>query len=415
MKALCSFQSLVIILLSIPCLACPPEPPVASIDMVSPSTIYVGQTISFEGSGICPESGDIEEYQWVFPPQAYCIQGDKSPTAQCKFSPAGQYQIKLYVKSSTGLWSQEPASPNDNWQVTVTVNAATGSVWYVKPDGDDDQDGQSWASAFRCIQTAIDSASDGHEIVVASGDETTPAVYYEQLDMRGKSLHVHSEDPDELLGEWELTESTIIDAQKQGTAIIFRGNEMELISEEANIEGFTITGGFPAGEEIALHLELDETEGTTATDSSGKQRDGTLVNDPEWTTGYMGGALEFNGADEYVEVEEYKGIVGRVPRTCCTWIKTNSDQPGIILSWGAEQAGQKWTFRVEGSGKLGVGVWDGYINSTATVNNDQWHHVAAVLNNDDRPDVSEILLYIDGNLETNTYVSNSQSVDTAAS
>lgn len=133
-----------------------------------------------------------------------------------------------------------------------------------------------------------------------------------------------------------------------------------------------------------------------------------------WIAGKVGNALAFDGANDYVEVTGYQGIAGNASRTCCAWIKTTAVQQGNIISWGTGQNGQKWMFRVEPNGTLAVGVYGGYVCTTATVNNDQWHHVAAVLNNDGSPSVNEIQLYIDGILKS-TNASTSQAVDTQIS
>jgi hypothetical protein len=166
---------------------------------------------------------------------------------------------------------------------------------------------------------------------------------------------------------------------------------------------------------LVNHWKFDESMGNTASDSAGSQN-GVLRNmtDTSWVYGRTGKALAFNGIDDYVEVPGYKGILGTQSRTCCAWIKTTTTQQGVILSWGADQNGQKWTFRVESNGTLGVGVWGGYINSTATINNGQWHHIAAVLNDDGSPSVNEILLYIDGVFQ-NTTANSTQLIGTVAS
>jgi plastocyanin domain-containing protein len=96
------------------------------------------------------------------------------------------------------------------------------------------------------------------------------------------------------------------------------------------------------------------------------------------------------------------------------WVKTTGTQYGIVMSWGAEQAGQKWMFRVESGGGIGVGVWGGYSVSQSVVNDGQWHHVAAVLEDDGTPTVAEIRFYIDGVLQT-ALPSNTQSIETASS
>jgi hypothetical protein len=168
-----------------------------------------------------------------------------------------------------------------------------------------------------------------------------------------------------------------------------------------------------ADEALHLHLALDETSGDMANDSSIYWRSGQLVNDPVWSSGYTGGALSFDGTDDYVEIPGYKGITGTSGRTCMAWIQTAGTQQGTIISWGTEQAGQKWMFRIESNGTLGVGVWNGYINSAAAIDDGQWHHVAAVLNDDGSPNVSEILLYIDGVLQSAS-ASNTQAINTTA-
>ncbi len=46
---------------------------------------------------------------------------------------------------------------------------------------------------------------------------------------------------------------------------------------------------------------LDEGSGTIAHDSSGNGNDGTFNGDPQWVEGHLGGALEFDGAGDYLD------------------------------------------------------------------------------------------------------------------
>jgi len=85
----------------------------------------------------------------------------------------------------------------------------------------------------------------------------------------------------------------------------------------------------------------------------------------------------------------------------------------VIVSWGNEVAGQKWMFRLQTDGRLGVVVWNGYIQSSVSVADGQWHHVAALLADDGSPSVNEIKLYVDGFPQTTTY-SSTQPIDTLA-
>jgi hypothetical protein len=185
---------------------------------------------------------------------------------------------------------------------------------------------------------------------------------------------------------------------------------------DVDMEDFAeLAFGWLLSENLQLYLKLDETSGTTAQDDSIYNRPGVLNNGPSWSTaGKYGNALSFDGTDDYVDITGYQGITGTASRTCCAWIKTTAVGQGNILSWGADQAGQKWIFRAESSGVLSAAVYGGYVSTTAAINDGQWHHVAAVLNDDGSPSVNEVLLYIDGVLQS-TSASNGQSIGTVAS
>jgi hypothetical protein len=157
-----------------------------------------------------------------------------------------------------------------------------------------------------------------------------------------------------------------------------------------------------ADETSHLYLKFDETSGDIARDSSVNQRDGSLINGPVWSSGYLGGALDFDGTDDYVEVTGYKGITGTASRTCCAWIKT-TDTDAAILSWGdRDTSGARWVFKINSTGAIRVSVGGGNIIGSEIVTDDTWHHVAAVLVDDGSPNSDEIRLYVDGVEDTNT-------------
>lgn len=49
-----------------------------------------------------------------------------------------------------------------------------------------------------------------------------------------------------------------------------------------------------------VHWKLDEGSGTVAHDASGNGHDGTFKGAPQWVTGKIGGALQFDGVDDFV-------------------------------------------------------------------------------------------------------------------
>ncbi len=76
------------------------------------------------------------------------------------------------------------------------------------------------------------------------------------------------------------------------------------------------------------HWKLDETEGDIAYDSAGNNH-GTLNGDPQWVSGIIDGALEFDGDGDYVDVGSV-GISGNVPKTVAGWAKASTTD---IPSW----------------------------------------------------------------------------------
>lgn len=104
--------------------------------------------------------------------------------------------------------------------------------------------------------------------------------------------------------------------------------------------------------------------------------------------------IMLNGTN-YLESKSYEGVMGSQNRTCEAWIKTSGANQEIV-GWGKNASGQKWVFRTNTDGSLRLEVNGGGINASTPVNDDKWHHVACVL---DGSNVSNIKLYVDGNLE----------------
>lgn len=65
---------------------------------------------------------------------------------------------------------------------------------------------------------------------------------------------------------------------------------------------------------------FDEGENTTAYDSSGNGNDGTLTNGPTWTNGPVGGAIDLDGSDDYVNVGTGSGLSFTDNFTLSSWI-----------------------------------------------------------------------------------------------
>ena len=161
---------------------------------------------------------------------------------------------------------------------------------------------------------------------------------------------------------------------------------------------------------LAAHWKFDAGSGTTAVDSSGSGYNGVVAG-ASWNPagGVLGGALQFDGNDDYVWITQgYRGVTGSNRRTCAAWIKT--DQPsGDIMTWGDMSIdGSGWIVRLDETGALRVDAGGGYIFGTTVLTDDFWHHIAVT---SDGSTTDNIVLYVDGRVETTAEVF-SQSINT---
>lgn len=144
---------------------------------------------------------------------------------------------------------------------------------------------------------------------------------------------------------------------------------------------------------------FDETSGRIAVDASKHKRNGTLEGDLSFdkvsAAGKAGRAIRLDGEDAVVVIKAYKGVTGTGPRTVAAWIKTTRSR-GRIVSWGTDDFGQMFNFGFV-RGRFGVTPNGGYLYINPETDDDQWHHVAAVVREAELPNLhDDVTLYLDG-------------------
>lgn len=165
--------------------------------------------------------------------------------------------------------------------------------------------------------------------------------------------------------------------------------------------------------------DFEEGAGPTTADKSVGGHTGTLGSGATWSTTEFApvstgstASIAFDGTDfANVIMNGYKAeeVGGTNARTLAAWIKSG---PGItplgsnmgIFAYGANTAGRKFNFRTQQNdgpidGNIRVEVNGGYIIGSTVVIDGEWHHVAMTWENDGTPDVLDVLLYVDGQLE----------------
>ncbi|MFA9262145.1 MAG: LamG-like jellyroll fold domain-containing protein [Undibacterium sp.] len=137
------------------------------------------------------------------------------------------------------------------------------------------------------------------------------------------------------------------------------------------------TGRLDSG--LKAYYPLDNGSGTTATDASTNGNNGTLTNGPTWTTGQIGGAVTFDGSDDYVGLPAK--VFGILPRgTASFWVKGTNYTAGqhFIYEEGAgfNNFAAVWPDSSSSSMTLNVGS-NTAINTTKTnFSTGTWYQIA---------------------------------------
>jgi len=146
------------------------------------------------------------------------------------------------------------------------------------------------------------------------------------------------------------------------------------------------------------YWKLDDGAGTIAVDSSGNGNDGTLIGDPQWTTGVLDGALDFDGDGDYVDCgnDPLFDITGEI--TVAAWLNIRS----ISNAWtGAvvkgENAWRLGNVNMDPRFHFGITIWSApdtaSVDGATAVGYNEWHHVTGSF------DGANINVYLDGVLD----------------
>jgi hypothetical protein len=147
---------------------------------------------------------------------------------------------------------------------------------------------------------------------------------------------------------------------------------------------------------------FDETEGTVATDATGNGYDGEVSGDPLWVEGYIDGALQLDGQNDYVDL----GIDQLVPTleecTLAIWVNyAGGDDWQRIIDIGSSTGNYIYITPQAGAFNDALhvaivtsetGIWNEFSSDQGTLPIGSWHHVAVGISGSE----ATMVMYLDG-------------------
>lgn len=133
------------------------------------------------------------------------------------------------------------------------------------------------------------------------------------------------------------------------------------------------------GSDTVSYHRFDEASGTSAYDSSGHGKTGTLTNGPTWVTGKTGNGVNLDGTNGYVSLPN--GLVSSLTNfSIVTWVKLDANNTwNRIFDFGTGSS--YYMFLTGNAGSvvryaIKAGGGEQQINSTSALTTGAWHQVA---------------------------------------
>ncbi|MGA1050053.1 MAG: LamG domain-containing protein, partial [Minisyncoccia bacterium] len=158
---------------------------------------------------------------------------------------------------------------------------------------------------------------------------------------------------------------------------------------------------------LVLHLDAGNPAsytgtGTTWTDLSGNNNNGTLVNGPTYNSA-NGGSLVVDGVDDYIITTRLSNTGNsNSSQSYCLWVKPD-DTNGNILSMSSSNPQGSWNMPpiAASSSRFRGKFWSNqYLNATSTYVNSQWYYVCLIFSYNSVTANAYQRLYVNGDLNS---------------
>jgi len=387
----------------------------------------VGQWLLDEGSGSVyadssPNGNDafLEEFNgWLTetPPTGF------ANTASLEFDGATSYVATGFTgiggdaARTVACWVKTTAT-NDHGIVAWGDSTSNGSKWHLRLNSNVNN---GTVGAFR-VETQGDYTI-GNTIVNDGQWHHLAAVYSGFGELGTTILFVDgvaeapgSNNPSEqAVNTSLLADPVTVGRRNQGANTLwFNGGvddvriyDRALSAQEVN----ALRGASPTTEGLVMHFPFEEGSGLMTDDLGSGNNDGILFpqpgSGPIWSTEApppLSNSLLFDGST--ILFTDFPGVQGSASRSIALWFKTTNATDNGFLGWGlSTRDGQKWHVRLNSAaadgpvGALRAEIQGGRVVATTPVNDGEWHHAAFVFEEDADPEITDLVFYLDGEIE----------------
>jgi len=347
----------------------------------------------------------------AIPDQAnFTLPGDFTISAWIQTTSAGGTILGSYTNTGDIYWQFENSGGHPQLLYKATAFGATQSILGA---GKLVNDGswhhvagiRSGSTLYTYVDGVLDNTATGKLTTSVNpvnptniGNSTTPANYFTGTIDEVKLYH-YALTSDEIKLDYNRSLTLVIGALGDNSSY-----QKQAANQEYCVPGDTTSCVTPLAE-----WKFDEGTGTAAFDSTGNGVKGTLVNNPAWTAGKFGKALNFNGSNSYVTTTDQDALFNSITTamSISTWVKPASgslsarrdiiQRAGAIGSInGATAAKDIWWFNLQNSGKMNFymgGITGAYVETTTAISDSVWTYLTVTY------DGSNIRFYINGKLD----------------
>src|SRR3990172_4359786 len=264
---------------------------------------------------------------------------------------------------ASGVLNSNTSITANQWQYVAVVRNADSVTFYLNGVADGSGTGEARSSS-----AAIDNTLIGARYYSAAP----------QHQFAGKIDEVK-------IYNVALTASQVAQAYNRGKAMSFVALSTDTAGLPLNSakSAYCVPGDATTCNAPVAEYNFDEKQGSYINDVSGNAHQGTLANSPAWTNGNIGGAVEFNGTNNYATIATGE-LVAQDAITVEAWIYpgkvTDASNAFTIFVQNDSGAGNAThLFAIDNTnGKLlydNTGPAGGAINGNTALTPNTWNHV----------------------------------------